>query len=242
MPLNEYQKIAVILTSLTDDQCVEILKNFKEEEVEMICRELLTANQIDSQEREAALVEFHQSFFNAASAPKEGIEFLEGILPRIYGIRRATALLGNIREQDEAGMNLNELVAEVGPMVVAEELQTEYPQVMSTVLTALKPQTTAEILTFFTEEMQADALKAIVESKAMSTELMNKIKRGFTEKLLLRKQVKKKIPKDKLKTTAEILSFMPRQDSSKALDNLRKKDAALTKTVEEAMASRKTNE
>ena len=41
-PLTEIQKISIILSTLPDDQCVDVLKNYSEEAVERICAAMVS--------------------------------------------------------------------------------------------------------------------------------------------------------------------------------------------------------
>lgn len=235
--MNGYQKTAIFLSSLPDEQCVDILKHMKEEDVERISREMLSLSQVDAKARQGVLQEFHQAISGTSVTLKEGAEYVESVLARVYGIRRAASLMNHMREHEDSAIDLDDLVGDIGPEAVAADLQLEHPQVISTILGALSTKKSADILSWFAEEAQLQALTNIALSRAMPPDLVDKIKRGFTEKLLLKKSAKRNIGKEGVRSSAEILVLMAADKSKKLMDSLKAKDQELAKNVEAAMFS-----
>ncbi len=179
MPLNNPQKAAVLLSGLPDDQCVEILKHFKSDDVEKICREWLSTGAVDPKDRQAVMSEFASSVTDTNALRKEGAEYVESILARAYGIRRAGLFMGHLKEHEASQVDLDDLVGEVGAEAVALELAVEHPQVVRTVLSAISPKKAADVLAKFTPEAQVEAVRSLVASRDIPTDLADKIKRGF---------------------------------------------------------------
>ena len=96
-----FQKVAILLSSLPDEQSAEVMKGFGDEEIERISREMLSLAKVDQKTRLSVLQEFHQSLTGANGSLKEGSEYVEGILARAFGVRgtrRARAV--DVREAD----------------------------------------------------------------------------------------------------------------------------------------------
>lgn len=237
MATANYQKVAIFLSSLPDEQCVEVLRNFSEEETERICREILNLSNVDGKARAAVLQEFQQSLSGSGASFRGGVEYVEGILARVYGVRRSAAMLSHMQEHGDSQIDLDELVGEIGADVVAQELQQEHPQVICTILSNISSKKAADVLAAFTDEAQSEALKNLALSKGMPADLADKIKRGFTEKLVLKKSAKRSIGKEGVRSSAEILVLMPSDKSKKIIESIKEKDQELAKNVEAAMFS-----
>ncbi len=235
--MNPHLKTAIVLSTLPDEQCVDILKHMKEDEVSLIAREMLSLSQVDAKTRQGVLVEFQEMLSGRASTLKEGAEYVESILARAFGIRRASLMMNHMEEHSTTQVDLDDLIAEIGSETVATDLQKEHPQVIASILSSLSTKKAADVLAFFTEEAQMQALSNIAVPRPMPSDLADKIKRGFTEKLILKKSSKRSIGKEGVRSSAEILVLLPPDKSKKILESLKSKDEELAKNVEAAMFS-----
>lgn len=235
--MSPFQKTAIVLSNLPDEQSVEILKHMKEEDVSQIAREMLTLSQVEAGARQAVLSEFYQMLSGNASSMREGAEYVESLLSRAFGIRRASLMMNRMEESENTQIDLDDLITEIGSEAVATDLQKEHPQVIASILASLSTRKAADVLSYFADEAQTLALSNIAVPRPMPADLADKIKRGFTEKLLLKKSSKRSIGKEGVRSSAEILVLLPTDKSKKILESLKAKDEELAKNVEAAMFS-----
>ena len=82
--LTDVQKIAVILSTLPDDQCVEVLKNYPEEGVERICAAMVSPVQVEEEARAQVLQEFSEALTEEGG--RAGLETIEVDLPAVVTV------------------------------------------------------------------------------------------------------------------------------------------------------------
>ncbi|HNC75144.1 MAG TPA: hypothetical protein PK362_09710, partial [Elusimicrobiota bacterium] len=125
--LTPFQKVSVLLRSLPDDQCVEVLKNYPEADVEQICREMMNPPAVPEETRVQLLKEFNEQLGAATARPPA--ENIEGILARLYGVRRSGEILRRMKESAVRPPSLTGLIDAVGLAAAAEEMGRELPAV-----------------------------------------------------------------------------------------------------------------
>lgn len=232
-----YYKSAIFLSSLPDEQCVQILRTFNEDEVEKICQEMLRLNDVSEEEKNAVIQEFHESMKNSGGTFKVGADYVQDILARAYGVRRSEAIIHHIKEQSEFQVSLDDLVQDVGADRVAKELEQEHPNVVMTILSSLSQQHASDVVVRLTDEMRVGVFKAFAVAKPLPVDLANKIQQGFIQRMLVNKESGASFRSDGIQGVAEILSALSGEQSQKILDGLRQKDQDLASSVEAAIFS-----
>jgi flagellar motor switch protein FliG len=230
----EIQKISIILSTLPDEQCVEVLKNYPEEEVERICAVMVNPVLVDEETRAKVLTEFSEAL--AESSGKAGIETIEGVLARMYGARRSSEIVVRLKAAGGDEKGLAALAEEVGPAVVAKALSREIPGVAAFALSEMPNALAARVLALLPEGTRGSVLLARARGVSLRPEISQWIREGLRAGLTQKEEGGPPPPAPaEILASAEILSQLTTEISKGIMDALNQHDPELGRRVAEAL-------
>jgi flagellar motor switch protein FliG len=230
----EIQKISIILSTLPDEQCVEVLKNYPEEEVERICAAMVSPVVVDEETRAKVLTEFSEAL--AESSGKAGIETIEGVLAQMYGARRSSEIVVRLKAAGGDEKGLAALAEEVGPAVVAKALSREIPGVAAFALSEMPNALAARVLALLPEGIRGSVLLARARGVSLRPEIALWVREGLRAGLTQKEEGGPPPPAPaEILASAEILSQLTTEISKGIMDALNQQDPELGRRVAEAL-------
>lgn len=232
--LSNTQKMALILTSLPEEDRVSVLKNWSEADALQVLKEMIRLPPVDDTTRSQVLQEFSDALAQTPAPPPENPEAVS-TLQKLFG-RRAPLLLETLKSSEEP-VNLEGLLEEAGPDVMATALEKEHPGVISMILKGLSPKNAARVLSRLPEALQPETVRLMSRAAEVPQEVVDNVRRGIAERLTVKKDgpVKVKLPKEKVLASAQILSQLTGEMSKKILKSLQEKDQELGEVMEQAL-------
>ena len=82
--LNASQKLAAFLVVMGEDAAAEILKNFDDNERELVCAEMANLPLLDSNQQGAVLQEFTEMAVEARSGISGSVDFTRAVLEKVF--------------------------------------------------------------------------------------------------------------------------------------------------------------
>jgi flagellar motor switch protein FliG len=232
--LNEIQKIAIILSTLPDDQCVEVLKNYPEEEVERICAAMVNPVQVDDEARNQVLTEFSEALNEEGG--RAGLETVEGVLARLYGARRSSEMVLRLKAAGGDEKGLAALAEEAGPASIAKALTREKPGVAAFALSEMPNALAAKVLVQLPEAARGEVLLARARGIHLRPEIAGWVREGLRVALTPQKDGGAPPPEPaEILASAEILSQLASEVSKGILEAISQQDPELGKRVAEAL-------
>lgn len=232
--LTQTQKTAIILSALPDDQCVEVLKNYPEEEVERICAALVNPVQVDDDTRNQILQEFSQALNEEGG--RAGLDTVEGVLARLYGARRSSEMVLRLKTTGGDDKGLGALAEEAGPSSIAKVLAREKAGVAAFALSEMPNALAAKVLVLLPESVRGGVLMARARGIHLQPEIAQWIREGLKVALTPKKEGGAPAAEPaEILATAEILSQLTTEVSKGILDAIRQQDPELGKKVAEAL-------
>jgi flagellar motor switch protein FliG len=236
-PLTGIQKISIILSTLPDDQCVEVLKNYSEEEVERVCAAMVNPAQVDDDTRAQVLNEFSMALNEDGG--QAGLETIEGVLARLYGARRSSEMLLRLKSAGGDDKGLAELAQEAGPGAIAKALAKEMPGVAAFALSEMPNPLAAKVLVLIPEDARGPVLMARARGIHLRSEIALWVREGLRLALAPPKTeggaVSPPPEPAEILASAEILSQLTTEVSKEILEAISKQDPELGKRVAEAL-------
>lgn len=230
--LTSVQKIAVVLSTIPDEQCVEILKHYSEEDVEAICRAMIAPPEVDPGTREKILAEFNSALTQESEHP--ALENIENLLARLYGVRRSSEIVQRLQGRTNSPTDFATLAESIGPSEVAESLARETPVVAAFALAELPAALAAKILAALPDHRRTDVLLARAKGARALPEAAVNVREGLVAALERRKGGGGPDVNEVL-ASADILSQLAAETSTAILESLRQKDAEIGRRVAEAL-------
>ena len=175
------QKAAILLISLGPEVSAQIFKHLREDEIEQLTLEIANVRKVDAPEKEAVLSEFHQICLAQEYISQGGIQYAKEILEKALGpvkamdiINRLTATL-QVRPFDFA--------RKADPAQILNFIQNENTQTIALVLSYLRPEQAAIILSALPQDKQADVAKRIALMDSTSPEVISQVEQVLEQKL-----------------------------------------------------------
>ena len=94
--LNASQKLAAFLVIMGEDAAAEIVKNFDDNERELVCAEMANLPLLDSQQQSEVLQEFTEMAVEARSGVSGSVDFTRSVLEKSVGLFKAAEIIGRV--------------------------------------------------------------------------------------------------------------------------------------------------
>ena len=94
--LNASQKLAAFLVIMGEDAAADIVKNFDDNERELVCAEMANLPLLDSQQQGEVLQEFTEMAVEARSGISGPVDFTRSVLEKSVGLFKAAEIIGRV--------------------------------------------------------------------------------------------------------------------------------------------------
>jgi flagellar motor switch protein FliG len=169
--LTGVQKAALVVMQLSQENAVEIMRQFSDAEAEEIVSEIVRLRRVDSSVVDQTIAEFHQRTVSSGSQARGGREFAEELLNASFGAERAAGLIDRV-SSTMAGTSFEFLDA-ADPHQISSLLNGELPETKALVLAHLTPHKASEVLAKFEGSAQLDVAQAIATMRSATPEAVS---------------------------------------------------------------------
>src|ERR1700743_3544181 len=133
---------------------------------------MATLGTVEAETVEDMLLEF-VSRMSASGALMGNFDATERLLQQYLPPERVTGIMDEIR--GPAGRNMWEKLSNVQEEVLANYLKNEYPQTIAVVLSKLKPEHSARVLSILPEDMALDVVGRMLKMEAVQKEVIERV-------------------------------------------------------------------
>ncbi len=225
-------KSAILLMSLGEEEASQVFRYLGPKEVQKLSEAMATLNDIKREEIEEVLEEFCQQSDNRTSLGQDGLDYLRKVLVRALGEEKAISLLDRISRGDDT--NGIESLKWMDAIAAAELIKNEHPQIIATILVHLERDQSSMILAQFTERLRNDVLLRIATLDSVQPIALRELN-GVLSKLLSGTDSIKKPRMGGIRTTAEILNFMPTALENNIIENFTQYDEEIAQRIMDEM-------
>jgi len=225
-------KSAILLMSLGEEEASQVFRYLGPKEVQKLSEAMATLNDIKREEIEEVLEEFCRQSDNRTSLGQDGLDYLRKVLVRALGEEKAVSLLDRISRGDDT--NGIESLKWMDAIAAAELIKNEHPQIIATILVHLERDQSSMILAQFTERLRNDVLLRIATLDSVQPIALRELN-GVLSKLLSGTDSIKKPRMGGIRTTAEILNFMPTALENNIIENFTQYDEEIAQRIMDEM-------
>jgi flagellar motor switch protein FliG len=216
------QKAAVIVLSLSDD-AQHVLRLFDDDEVKEVTTAMSNLGIVDAAVVDALIMEFVKQLSTSGGivGSHSAVQrLLSGFLPP----ERVDAMMEEIR--GPAGRTMWDKLGNVNEQVLANYLKNEYPQTVAVVLSKIKPDHAARVLSALPEDFAIECINRMLRMEPVQREILDKIESTLRTEFMA--NISRTLKRDSHELMAEIFNTFDRQTESRFLTALedRNKDAA----------------
>jgi flagellar motor switch protein FliG len=176
--LNRQQKLAVFLVVIGAEAAANVLKQFDEPEIELLCREISAFTIIPESVQKQALEEFSGVVAQSASSALGGLGYAQRALEIAKGDYKASSIISRV---GPVGTSIEVIrdISEMEGRQIFNLIKNEQPQTISFVLSYLDGAKSAEVFSLLGPDLREEVVERLGTIDSTSLDLVGKIARNL---------------------------------------------------------------
>jgi flagellar motor switch protein FliG len=207
--LSGVEKAAVVLLALGEDH-VGLWQAMDEEEIKEISQAMSALGTVSSNVVEELLVEFVSGMSNSGTI-MGSFEQTQRLLGNFLPPEKVEALMEEIR--GPAGRTMWDKLGNVNEGVLANYLKNEYPQTVAVVLSKIKSDHAARVLSSLPEDFALECVQRMLRMEPVQREILDKIEQTLRVEFM--SNLARTSKRDSHELMAEIFNNFDRQTESR---------------------------
>jgi flagellar motor switch protein FliG len=176
--LSRQQKLAILLITIGPEAAAEILKQFDDTEVEMLCREMSTFSMVPLEIQRQAMDEFTSVIGTSLTSALGGLPYAQRTLGIAKGDFKASSIMGRVGPVGSSVEVIKD-ISEMEGRQIFNLVKNEQPQTISFVLSYLDPAKSSQVFTLLSPDMREEVIERLGTIESTSLELVGKIVRSL---------------------------------------------------------------
>ena len=233
--LNRQQKLAVFLVVIGPEAAAEVLRQFGDSEIELLCREMGGLGIIPSAAQKQALDEFAALVAQSAGSALGGFGYAQRTLELAKGGQKASNIIDRVGPGEGAGEVIKE-ISEMEGGQIFNLIRGEQPQTISFVLSYLDGAKAAEVFALLGPEASEEVVERLGTIESTSPALAGKIARSLGRHFDAK--VRPSLHRSGgIRAVADLLRSLDKEASKALLAKLEERNAALAAGVRKKLFS-----
>jgi flagellar motor switch protein FliG len=227
--LTGLERASILLLALGEKYGTGIWKLLDDEEIRMVSLTMSSLGTIEAEQVEKLLMDFVSQLSTTGALMGDSIA-TERLLSEFLPNDRVNLIMEEIR--GPAGRNMWEKLSNVQEEVLASYLKNEYPQTVAVVLSKIRPEHAARVLSILPEELALDVVNRLLRMESVQKEVLERVEQTLrTEFMSNLSQTSRRDPHEAI---AEVFNFFDRQTETRfmtALEENNRESAERIKTL-----------
>ena len=217
------EKTAIMLLALGEEYGKQLWELFDDEEVREISSAMSSLGSIDSKMVEKLFIEFASQISRVGSL-MGSYDNTERLLKKMLNPDRVSAIMDEIR--GPAGRTMWDKLGNVNETVLASYLKNEYPQTVAVVLSKIRPEHAARVLTCLPEDFAMEVVMRMLRMEAVQKDILDKVEN--TLRIEFMSNLARTNRRDSHEVIADIFNSLDRNSETRFLTSLeeRNRDSA----------------
>jgi len=232
MDMNGRQKAAVFLVTLGSEISSEIFKHLREDEIETLTFEIARLETVDSEQRDAVLLEFRDLMMAQEFITTGGIDYARELLEKSLGNQKAVDIINRLTSSLQT--RPFDFIRRTDPAHLMNFIQQEHPQTIALILAYLEPQKASIILSQLPGEIQSDVAKRIATMDRTSPDVLREVERVL-EKKLSTLSSEDYTAAGGVDSIVDILNMVDRSTERQIIETLEEDDPELAEEIKKRM-------
>jgi flagellar motor switch protein FliG len=224
------QKAAIILMSIDEENSTKILNSMSDEEIKELSNTMASLGTVSAETVERLFVDFVESM-SSSGVVVGTFDSTERLLLKALGKDRVDNIMEDIR--GPAGRTTWDKLGNVNEEILATFLKNEYPQTIALVLSKIKAEHAARVLSVFPEELSLEVITRMLGMEAVKKEVLDGVEK--TLRLEFMNNLAKTQRRDTHEIMAEIFNNFDRNTESKFMGVLEQKNAEAAERIRALM-------
>ena len=223
------EKAAVVLLSLGEDH-TKLWQSLDEDEIKEISQAMASLGTVSAQVVEELLVEF-VSGMSGSGAVMGSFEQTQRLLASFMPSDRVEGLMEEIR--GPAGRTMWDKLGNVNEAVLANYLKNEYPQTVAVVLSKVKADHAARVLTSLPEDFALECVQRMLRMEPVQREILDKIEQTLRTEFM--SNLSRTSKRDSHEMMADIFNSFDRQTEARFIGALEERNREAAERIRALM-------
>ena len=227
--LNASQKLAAFLVVMGEDAAAEIVKNFDDNERELVCAEMANLPLLDSNQQGAVLQEFTEMAVEARSGISGSVDFTRAVLEKSVGLFKAAEIIGRVGTARTSVATMQQII-DLDATSISNLIKEEDPQTIALVLSYLSSAKGSEVLMTLPERQREIVVEKLATLESTPIEVVETLGEVLSAKV--GEKVSRALNQTGgEKSAAAVLNAMSKEDRKKLLDNIDERQPDLVRSI-----------
>lgn len=213
------EKAAIFLLSLGEEYSLKLFEKMSEDEILEISQTMANLGKVSAGVVEKIFVDFADQLSNTGSLVGS-YDSTERLLRSVLGDDKVGTIMEEIR--GPAGRTMWDKLNNVSEDVLANYLKNEYPQTVSVVLSKIKSDHAARVLSNLPEGFAMEVIARMLKLEAVQKEVLDDVERTLREEFMT--TLARTARRDSHELMAEIFNSMDRNKEAKFMELLEEKN------------------
>jgi flagellar motor switch protein FliG len=224
------ERAAVLMLALGEQYGGKIWGMLDDDELRMLSITMSTLGTVEAPSVENLLLEF-VGRLSASGSLMGNYDATERLLQQFLPPERVGGIMDEIR--GPAGRNMWEKLSNVQEEVLANYLKNEYPQTVAVVLSKIRPEHAARVLSILPEELALDVVNRMLRMEAVQKDVIERVEQTLrTEFMSNLSQTRRR---DAHEVMAEIFNNFDRQTETRFLTSLEEQNRESAERIKTLM-------
>lgn len=180
--MNQIQKLAALLILLGEDSASIMLKNFDDNERELISAEMANLPLMTLEEQTAVLKEFTEMALQANAALGGSVEYTRAVLEKSVGLFKAAEIIGRVSTRRTSVAAMQQII-DMEPLAIVNLIKEEQPQTIALVISYLSAQKGSEVLLVLPEHLSEQVVERLANLSATPIEVVETVGEVLSKKI-----------------------------------------------------------
>jgi flagellar motor switch protein FliG len=228
-PLTGVERAGILLLSLGEEHGQEVWKMLDEDEVRELSIAMSKLGVIDSSVVDTLLVDFVGQI-SGNGALLGNTSATERLLSQFLPSDRVNSIMEEIR--GPAGRNMWEKLSNVQEGILANYLKNEYPQTIAVVLSKIRSEQSARVLSVLPEPLALDVIDRLIKMESVQKDVIERVEQTLRSEFM--STLSQTSKRDPYAPIAEIFNFFDRQTETRffsAMEASQRESAERIKTL-----------
>src|SRR5580698_1061561 len=223
------EKAALLILSLGEEYAARMFSHMNDDEIKELSQVMANLGNVSSNLVEKLFVEFAENM-SSTGGTSGTLESTERLLMKVLDKSRVSNIMEDIR--GPAGRTMWDKLANVNEAVLAAFLKNEYPQTVAVVVSKVKPDHAARVLSQLPESFAMEVITRMLRMESVQKDVLEDIERTLRNEFMT--NLARTNKRDPHESMAEIFNSLDRASEAKfmtALDERSKESAEKIKSL-----------
>ena len=228
--LTDAQKAAALMLSLSDDHASKLFSMMEEAEIRELSTTMVGLGSISADVVEKLFVEFAEAMSRTGSFVGN-YENTERLLLKTMDKDRVSAIMEEIR--GPAGRTMWDKLGNINEQVLANYLKNEYPQTVAVILSRIKADHAARVLTLLPETFAMDIIMRLLRMEAIQKDVLDGLEQTLRTEFM--NNLAKTARSDSHELIAEIFNNLDRNTENRFMAALEERNRESAERIKSLM-------